>query len=140
MGRPLIGYPIVLLDEHGTAADEGEVCIDLTDRPVGLTPGYFADEAKTADAMRGSYYHTGDVAVRDADGYLTFVGQSDDVFKSADYRLSPFELESVLVEHPAVAEAGVVPSPGCGPPHRYPRRSSCSRLATSRRVRSPGQS
>jgi acetyl-CoA synthetase len=111
MGRPLIGYPIVLLDEHGKAADEGEVCIDLTDRPVGLTPGYLADEAKTADAIRDRYYHTGDVAARDADGYLTFVGRSDDVFKSADYRLSPFELESVLIEHHAVAEAGVVPSP-----------------------------
>jgi acetyl-CoA synthetase len=111
MGRPLIGYPIVLLDEDGTPADEGEVCIDLSRRPIGLTPGYFGDAAKTADAVRGDYYHTGDVAVRDADGYLTFVGRSDDVFKSADYRLSPFELESVLIEHRAVAEAGVVPSP-----------------------------
>jgi acetyl-CoA synthetase len=111
MGRPLIGYPIVLLDPNGSTADEGEVCIDLSNRPVGLTPGYFGDVAKTSDAMRGGYYHTGDVAVRDAEGYLTFVGRSDDVFKSADYRLSPFELESVLIEHEAVAEAAVVPSP-----------------------------
>jgi acetyl-CoA synthetase len=111
MGRPLIGYPILLLDPHGLPANEGEVCIDLSNRPVGLTPGYFGDEGRTSDAMRDGCYHTGDVAVRDADGYLTFVGRSDDVFKSADYRLSPFELESVLIEHHAVAEAAVVPSP-----------------------------
>jgi acetyl-CoA synthetase len=62
-------------------------------------------------AMRGGYYHTGDVASRDSDGYFTYVGRADDVFKAADYRISPFELESVLIEHPAVAEAAVVPSP-----------------------------
>jgi acetyl-CoA synthetase len=111
MGRPLIGSPIVLLDPDGKPADEGEVCIDLSGQPIGLTPGYFGDEGKTSDAMRGGYYHTGDVAVRDVEGYLTFVGRADDVFKSADYRLSPFELESVLIEHDAVAEAAVVPSP-----------------------------
>ena len=73
--------------------------------------GYRDDDALTADAMRDGYYHTGDVASRDADGYITYVGRSDDVFKASDYRISPFELESVLIEHPAVAEAAVVPAP-----------------------------
>ncbi len=112
MGRPLPGYPVVLLDPEGrVSASEGEICLRLDDRPLGLTDGYADDEAKTSDAMRGGYYHTGDIASRDADGYLTFVGRADDVFKASDYRLSPFELESVLIEHPAVAEAAVVPSP-----------------------------
>jgi acetyl-CoA synthetase len=110
MGRPLIGMPIVLLDHDGNDSDEGEVCIDLSNRPIGLTPGYFGDDDTTSNAIRDGYYHTGDVAVRDHEGYLTFVGRLDDVFKSADYRISPFEIESVLVEHDAVAEAAVVPS------------------------------
>ena len=112
MGRPLPGYPVVLLDADGRPSDtEGEICLRLDDRPLALTAGYAGDEAKTSDAMRGGFYHTGDIASRDADGYLTFVGRADDVFKAADYRLSPFELESVLIEHPAVAEAAIVPSP-----------------------------
>jgi acetyl-CoA synthetase len=112
MGRPLPGYPVVLIDPDGSASDsEGEICLRLDDRPLGLTGGYADDDAKTSDAMRGGYYHTGDIATRDAEGYLTFVGRSDDVFKASDYRLSPFELESVLIEHPAVAEAAVIPSP-----------------------------
>ena len=111
MGLPLPGYRIVLLDADGREADEGEVCIDLSDRPVGLMAGYLDSEAKTADAMRGGHYHTGDTATRDADGYLTFVGRSDDVFKASDYRISPFELESVLMEHDDVAEVAIVPSP-----------------------------
>ena len=73
--------------------------------------GYFADEEKTAEAMQGGVYHTGDIAERDEEGVLTYVGRADDIFKSSDYKLSPFELESVLLEHPAVAEAAVVPSP-----------------------------
>ena len=73
--------------------------------------GYRDDDERTAEAMRGGYYHTGDVARVDADGYITYVGRADDVFKASDYRISPFELESVLLEHPAVAEAAVVPSP-----------------------------
>jgi acetyl-CoA synthetase len=115
MGRPTPGYPIVLIDtEERVVAGpgEGEVCIDLRgDRPVGLMAGYRDSEERTAEATRGGFYHTGDVAMRDEDGYLTFVGRTDDVFKASDYRISPFELESALIEHPAVAEAAVVPSP-----------------------------
>ena len=111
MGLPLPGYRIALLDPLGEPADEGEICVDLGDRPIGVTPGYFDDPERTAATMHAGYYHTGDVAARDADGYLTFVGRTDDVFKSSDYRISPFELESVLIEHEAVAEAAVVPSP-----------------------------
>jgi acetyl-CoA synthetase len=111
MGRPLIGHGVVLLDADGRPADEGEICLDLTVRPVGLTAGYADNEEQTKEAMRDGFYHTGDIASRDGDGYLTYIGRSDDVFKASDYRLSPFELESVLIEHPAVAEAAVVPSP-----------------------------
>ena len=112
MGRPLPGYTIALIDPAtGAVGDEGEICIDLTPRPVGLMTGYSGDEVRTAEAMRDGHYHTGDVGSRDADGYITYVGRADDVFKASDYRISPFELESVLLEHPAVAEAAVVPSP-----------------------------
>ncbi len=111
MGRPLPGYRIELLDLNGRPAAEGEISIDLSARPVGLTRGYRDDPERTADMMRQGYYHTGDVASRDGDGYFTYVGRADDVFKASDYRISPFELESVLIEHPAVAEAAVVPSP-----------------------------
>jgi acetyl-CoA synthetase len=112
MGRPLPGYEIALIDPaSGEAADEGEICIDLSDRPAALMVGYRDDADRNAQAMAGGYYHTGDVATRDADGYITYVGRTDDVFKASDYRISPFELESVLIEHEAVAEAAVVPSP-----------------------------
>jgi acetyl-CoA synthetase len=111
MGRPLPGYRVELRDVHGQPAAEGELCLDLTPRPLGLMQGYLDDAARTAAVMRDGCYHTGDVASRDADGYLTYVGRMDDVFKSSDYRISPFELESVLIEHAAVAEAAVVPSP-----------------------------
>ncbi|HEY3687439.1 MAG TPA: AMP-binding protein [Streptosporangiaceae bacterium] len=111
MGRPLPGFPIVLVDPAtGEPGEEGEICIDLAQRPVGLMTGYADDDERNAEAMSGGYYHTGDVARRD-DGYITYVGRTDDVFKASDYRISPFELESVLLEHPAVAEAAVVPSP-----------------------------
>jgi acetyl-CoA synthetase len=112
MGRPLPGYQIVLVDPvTGEWGDEGEICIDLSSRPVPLMVGYRDSEERTAEAMSGGVYHTGDVASRDADGYITYVGRTDDVFKASDYRISPFELESVLLEHEAVAEAAVVPSP-----------------------------
>lgn len=111
MGRPLPGFPVVLLNAEGRVGEEGEICIDLAHRPVGLMREYFNDPERTATAFADGYYHTGDVAVRDAEGYLTYVGRMDDVFKSSDYRISPFELESVLIEHEAVLEAAVVPSP-----------------------------
>ncbi len=111
MGRPLPGYSVALVAADGSLQDEGEICLHLSPRPVGLMSGYLDDPYKTAEVMRDGFYHTGDVASRDADGYLTYVGRLDDVFKSSDYRISPFELESVLIEHPAVAEAAVVPSP-----------------------------
>ncbi len=111
MGRALPGYPIVLLDPDGQPADEGEICIDLSKRPVALMDGYADDADKTTEAMRDGHYHTGDVGMRDAQGYITYVGRADDVFKASGYRISPFELESALIEHPAVAEAAVVPSP-----------------------------
>jgi acetyl-CoA synthetase len=111
MGRPLPGYRIALLDADKQPADEGEICIDLSERPQGLMLGYEGDPAKTADVMRGGFYHTGDIARRDADGYYFYVGRNDDVFKASDYRISPFELESVMIEHEAVLEAAVVPSP-----------------------------
>ena len=135
MGRPLPGYTVVLADpltgerrtqpsaegasQRGTSEErtevvvsaEGEICLDLTERPVALMTGYRDDAERNDAAMAGGLYHTGDVASLDADGYLTYVGRTDDVFKSSDYRISPFELESVLIEHPAVAEAAVVPSP-----------------------------
>jgi acetyl-CoA synthetase len=112
MGRPLPGYRIALVDPlTGEEADEGEICLPLAQRPLALMTGYRDSQERSAEAMRGGFYHTGDVASRDADGYITYVGRADDVFKASDYRISPFELESVLIEHPAVAEAAVVPAP-----------------------------
>ena len=112
MGRPLPGYPVVLVDPvTGEPGRDGEICLDLIRRPLGLMTGYAGDAERDAEAMRGGYYHTGDVASQDDDGYITYVGRTDDVFKASDYRISPFELESVLIEHVAIAEAAVVPSP-----------------------------
>jgi acetyl-CoA synthetase len=112
MGRPLPGYSVVLVDPvSGEPGRDGEICLDLSRRPLGLMTGYLDDDELNARAMAGGYYHTGDVATSDDDGYITYVGRTDDVFKASDYRISPFELESVLIEHEAVAEAAVVPSP-----------------------------
>jgi acetyl-CoA synthetase len=111
MGRPLPGYRIALLDADGHERDEGEISLPLDPRPLGLMVGYADDATEHAATMAGGYYRTGDVASRDADGYITYVGRADDVFKSSDYRISPFELESALIEHPLIAEAAVVPSP-----------------------------
>ncbi|MEO3807327.1 AMP-binding protein [Nonomuraea sp. B1E8] len=110
MGRPLPGYEVVLIDPvSGEQGDDGEICLPLDDRrPLGLMSGYVGG---SSEAMREGFYHTGDVATRDQDGYITYVGRTDDVFKASDYRISPFELESVLLEHAAVAEAAVVPAP-----------------------------
>jgi acetyl-CoA synthetase len=110
MGRPLPGYRITLLDTDDQPATEGAVCIALNPTPAALMRGYQADDGSITP-IAGAVYRTGDVAARDADGYLTYVGRSDDIFKASDYRISPFELESVLIEHPAVAEAAVVPAP-----------------------------
>ncbi|MER5461091.1 AMP-binding protein [Streptomyces sp. NPDC002668] len=113
MGRPCPGFTVELLDpvtgEPG--ATEGEISLDLSGGPVGLMTGYHGDPERTAEAMAGGFYRTGDIGARDADGYITYIGRSDDVFKASDYKISPFELESALLEHEAVAEAAVVPAP-----------------------------
>jgi acetyl-CoA synthetase len=112
MGRPLPGVPAVLVDPiSGQPADEGEICLDLSAHLVNLMTGYLEDPERNAAAMAGGYYHTGDIARRDADGAITYIGRTDDVFKSSGYKVSPFELESVLIEHPAIVEAAVVPQP-----------------------------
>ncbi|MDT0462884.1 AMP-binding protein [Streptomyces gibsoniae] len=113
MGRPSPGFRIELLDPVSGAPGvaEGEIALDLSARPVGLMTGYHGDADRTAEAMAGGYYRTGDIGARDEDGYITYVGRSDDVFKASDYKISPFELESALLEHEAVAEAAVVPAP-----------------------------
>jgi acetyl-CoA synthetase len=111
MGRPLPGYRVQITDGDGHVAEEGEVTLVLgADRPAGLMQGYQGEDGKLNGAD-GDLYRSGDVVFADDEGYLTFVGRSDDVFKSSDYRISPFELESVLLEHESVAEAAVVPSP-----------------------------
>ena len=110
MGRPLPGYRVRLLDPDGEEAEEGEIALALDPAPAGLMLGY-QDDAGGVQRVAGPAYRTGDVAARDADGYITYVGRADDVFKASDYRISPFELESVLIEHEAVAEAAVVPAP-----------------------------
>jgi len=114
MGQESPGYRIQLLDIDGAQAEEAEVCIELDPPPVGLMRGYQNDDGSFAPlgGKAGNHlaYRTGDVASRDADGYYTYVGRADDVFKASDYRISPFELESALIEHPAVAEAAVVPA------------------------------
>lgn len=128
MGRPLPGYRVMLVDPDGHPAEEGEIALSLgapsdsetgigtgesepCRRPVALMTRYANNADATAHVMREGRYHTSDVALRRADGYYVYVGRADDVFKSSDYRLSPFELESALIEHEAVAEAAVVPSP-----------------------------
>ena len=107
MGRVLPGYHIELLDIEGNVSDEGEICVSLLEKPVPVMPGYLGEPG----AMEGAFYHAGDIARRDSRGYFTYVGRNDDVFKCSDYKISPFELESLLIEHEAVVEAAVVPSP-----------------------------
>ena len=124
MGRPMPGFTVALVDSTtgtvtpvapaaagGIGTGEGEICLDLSARPLALMTGYHGDAELTATAMADNYYHTGDVGSVDEQGYLTYVGRADDVFKASDYRISPFELESVLLEHESVAEAAVVPAP-----------------------------
>jgi acetyl-CoA synthetase len=112
MGRPLPGVAVEIVDPvSGQPASEGEICLRTDPRPVNLMTGYLGDDDRNAVVTAAGYYHTGDVASRDDDGYITYIGRTDDVFKASDYKISPFELESVLIEHPAVAEAAVVPAP-----------------------------
>ena len=111
MGLAMPGYRMVLLDADGAEADEGELAVALQPAPTGLMQGYVDLDERNQELLGGSHYRTSDVARRDADGYFWYVGRADDVFKASDYRISPFELESALIEHPAVAEAAVVPSP-----------------------------
>jgi acetyl-CoA synthetase len=110
MGRPLPGYHVRLLNTENQDAEEGELCLPLDPPPAALMPGYQGDDGKLIP-LAGPVYRTGDVVQRDAEGYLTFVGRADDVFKSSDYRISPFEVESALIEHPDVVECAVVPCP-----------------------------
>lgn len=110
VGRPLPGYEVVLLDSDGNRADEGEISLRLNPAPTGLMRGY-QDQSGFVHELKHESYRTGDIASRDADGYFTYVGRADDVFKSSDYRISPFELESALIEHPSIVEAAVVPAP-----------------------------
>ncbi len=120
VGRSSPVYRVELLKDDGTLAEEGEsgeVVIPLDrGRPAGLTMGYWENEEATADSVRGGYYHTGDIAWRDADGYYWYVGRNDDIIKSSGYRVGPFEVESALVAHPAVLEAAVtgLPDPDRG--------------------------
>ena len=158
MGRPLPGVPVALVDPvTGARVDgvgEGEICLALDGpggRPLPLMTGYQGDAGRNADAMAGGFYHTGDLAERDQDGYITYVGRTDDVFKASDYKISPFELESVLIEHPAVAEAAVVPAPDeirlavpkayvvLAPGHEPTRETALSILAHARRQLAPYQ-
>jgi acetyl-CoA synthetase len=110
VGKPSPGHEIVLLDVEGNQADDGEISVKCQPRPSSLMAGYLNDTERTEQCFAGGYYRTGDVAQRDADGYFTYIGRADDVFKSSDYRLSPFELESALIEHECIAETAVVPS------------------------------
>jgi acetyl-CoA synthetase len=110
MGRAAPGYRVRLVDADGVDQTEAELCLVLDPPPLGLMQGYQAEEGRL-EPLVGPIYRTGDVASVDADGYFTYVGRADDVFIASDYRISPFELESALIEHPAVAEAAVVPSP-----------------------------
>lgn len=121
MGMPAAGWDVQLLDERGRQITEdgivGEICICVKEgRPVGLFQGYHKNEKMTAAVCRDGYYHTGDVAYRDHDGYYWFVGRNDDLIKTSGYRVSPFEVESVLLEHPSVREVAVtgVPDPSRG--------------------------
>ena len=111
MGRPLPGFQISLVDLQDKECEEGEVAVKLDPRPTGLMTGYLDDPELTRVAMQNGLYHTGDQASFDEGGYFFFVGRADDVFKSSDYRISPFQLESILMEHPLVAEVAIVPSP-----------------------------
>ena len=115
MGKPCPGLIVDIIDDEGNILADGEIGhigIKITDPyPPGLFRGYYLDDAKTAEVFRNGWYYTGDTATRDSDGYIWFVGRSDDVISSSGYRISPFEVESALIEHLAVAESAVVAKP-----------------------------
>ncbi|MBI4804624.1 MAG: AMP-binding protein [Desulfovibrio sp.] len=115
IGKPCPGWDIVLLDARDNlcpAGEEGEICIRLGDgKTLGLFEGYLYEPEKTASVMYGGYYHTGDKAWADEDGYFWFLGRNDDLIKSSGYRIGPFEVESALITHPAVVEAAVTGVP-----------------------------
>ncbi len=115
MGKPSPLYDVVVLDSEGNeckTGDTGEICIRTKDNvPCGLFIGYYLDEEKTNDVWYDGYYHTGDTATMDEDGYLWYVGRIDDVIKSSGYRIGPFEIESVIMELPYVLECAVTPVP-----------------------------
>ena len=115
MGKPVPGFDVDIVDEDGNRLppnEEGHIAVRVEPvRPVGLMKEYWRDDAATADAFRNGWYFTGDKATRDADGYFWFVGRADDVIKASGYRIGPFEVESSLQKHPAVAESAVVGSP-----------------------------
>ncbi|MEU3077030.1 AMP-binding protein [Streptomyces laurentii] len=115
IGRALPGYRLVLVDPEThrpvPAGHPGELCVDLTDRPAGLMAGYTGDAERTARAFASGLYHTGDLAVGDEHGHVSYLSRADDMFKSFDHRISPLELEQVLLAQPQVADAAVVPVP-----------------------------
>ncbi|MGN8245749.1 AMP-binding protein [Cellulomonas soli] len=116
MGLPSPAYDVVLLREDGTEAgvdEDGEICLRIPEgtRPIGLFTGYADDPATTASVWHDGYYHTHDLARRDADGYLWYVGRTDDMIKTSGYRVGPFEVESVVMAHPAVRECAVTGAP-----------------------------
>jgi acetyl-CoA synthetase len=120
MGKPSPGYDIDLIREDGSSCDmgeEGQIVVRTDKRkPAGIFGGYYRDDALTASVWHDGIYYTGDMAWRDEDGYYWFVGRADDVIKSSGYRIGPFEVESALMEHPAVLECAVtgVPDPDRG--------------------------
>ncbi len=114
MGRPAPGMEVDIVDDDGVICpdgEEGHIAVRTDPWPVGLFRGYWQDEQQTAGVFHDGWYYTGDRAYRDESGYLWFVGRADDVILSAAYRIGPFEVESALIEHPAVAEAAVVGKP-----------------------------
>ena len=116
MGKPSPQYTVKIVDENGEecpSGTTGEIVIASDPKPPGLMMCYYRDEEKTRKTIHDGWFHTGDVAWRDEDGYFWYVGRNDDVIKSSGYKISPFEIESVLVTHPAVLECAVtgVPDP-----------------------------
>ena len=116
MGKPSPQFRVELLDKEGNPVrpgEEGEICVSISPRVPGIFVEYYRDEVKTNETLRDGWHHTGDVAWKDEDGYFWYLGRTDDIIKSSGYRISPFEIESVLVEHPAVLEVAVtgVPDP-----------------------------